>query len=55
MKIRVTIMTENDKHRLDVPKEKIEQVARTGWNQLLTDLTPSDEKAYVESCELVED
>lgn len=54
MKIRVTIMTENDKH-IDNPKEEIEKVAKTAWNQLLCVLAGSEKTAYVESCELVED
>ena len=54
MKIRVTIMTENDTHS-DHSKEEIERTAKTGWNQLLMILGGGVDRAYVESCELVED
>ena len=59
MKIRVTIMTENDKHRPDLTKESIENSAKFGWNLLLKELLygyeDESESAYVESCELVEE
>lgn len=59
MKIRVTIMTENDKH-LDekYTKEQIEAVTKRAWQAIVDDLllTSEDtsERAVVESCELVE-
>ena len=53
MKIRVTIMSENDKHIPDLSKETIEAIAKTGW-QIVLDSLGSDDIAYVESCELVE-
>ena len=58
MKIRITIMTENDKH-LDekYSKEFIEQKAKDGWDFVLKAIAISSDKnetAFVESCELVE-
>ena len=58
MKIRITIMTENNKH-LDekYSKELIEQKAKDGWDFALKALALSSENnetASVESCELVE-
>ena len=58
MKIRITIMTENDKH-LDekYSKEFIEQKAKDGWDFVLKALVISSDKnetASVESRELVE-
>lgn len=55
MKIRVVLMTENDKH-VDLPKEQIEESTKAAWELLFKMLianSPS-EKAIVESCELVE-
>lgn len=58
MKIRVTIMTENDKHLDDqYSKELIERKAKDGWDFVLKALAISSDKnetASVESCELVE-
>ena len=54
MKIRLTIMTENDKH-LDVPKELLEQKTKEYWDMFFTMITESsNEKAIVEKCEVVE-
>ena len=58
MKIRITIMTENNKH-LDekYSKELIEQKAKDGWDfalKALALLSEKNETASVESCELVE-
>ena len=58
MKIRITIMTENNKH-LDekYSKELIEQTAKNGWDfalKALTLLSENNETVSVESCELVE-
>ena len=58
MKIRITIMTENDKH-LDekYSKELIEQKAEDAWDFALKAIAISSDKnetAFVESCELVE-
>ena len=58
MKIRITIMTENNKH-LDekYSKELIEQKTKDGWDFVLKGLALSSENietASVESCELVE-
>ena len=58
MKIRVTIMTENDKHIDDqYSKELIERKTKDGWDFVLKALAISSDKnetASVESCELVE-
>ena len=58
MKIRLTIMVENNEH-LDekYSKELIEQKTKDGWNFVLKGLALSSENietALVESCELVE-
>ena len=58
MKIRMTIMVENNEH-LDekYSKELIEQKTKDGWNFVLKGLALSSENietALVESCELVE-
>ena len=58
MKIRITIMTENNKH-LDekYSKELIEQKAKDGWDfalKALALLSEKNETASVESCELME-
>ena len=58
MKIRVTIMTENDKH-LDekYSKELVEQKAKDGWDFVLKAMSLSSDKnetAFVENCELVQ-
>lgn len=55
MKIRVVLMTENDKH-VDLPKEQIEEYTKAAWElffKMLIAGNPLD-KATVESCELVE-
>ena len=56
MKLRVTLMTENDKHVGDeVTDERILGAAEMGWNTLLKMLSgPDGEEAYVENVELVE-
>ncbi len=58
MKIRMTIMVENNEH-LDekYSKELIEQKTKDGWDFVLKGLALSSENietALVESCELVE-
>lgn len=58
MKIRVTLMTENDKHLPNMSKEEIEAKARMGWEMLMTMISidaGENERGYVESCELVEE
>lgn len=57
MKIRVTLMTENDKH-LDIPDDQLRAVAEKAWNWMLSNfnmfkLDPSDH-ATVEAVEIVE-
>lgn len=59
MKIKVTVMTENDKH-LDesYSKDEIESKVRKAWqiifDMMLLDGDDPSEKITVESCELVE-
>lgn len=55
MKIRVTLMTENDEH-FPIPKEELERLATESWEnvvKLLTEL--SNDNAYLERCEVVEE
>lgn len=58
MKIRITIMAENDKHFDEkYSKELIEQKLKDGWDFVLKELAISsgkNETASVESFELVE-
>ena len=55
MKIRVTFMTENDEH-LTIPKEEIERIATESWKKLIKLLTElSNDTAYLERCEVVEE
>lgn len=55
MKIRVTIMTENNQH-VPISKEKIEQVAAESWGNFLKLITEnSSDNAYLECCEVVEE
>ena len=58
MKIRITIMTENDKHLGEkYSKELIEQKAKDGWDFALKALAMSPDKnetVFVENCERVE-
>jgi hypothetical protein len=55
MKIRVTLITENDKH-LSIPKERIERLATESWEQVIKMLNElGDDSAYLERCELVEE
>ena len=55
MKIKVTLMTENDKH-LDMPKEDIEANAKIAWELVcaLLNAHNPEEKASIEKCELIE-
>lgn len=57
MKIRVTLMTENDKH-VDVPEDELRATAEKTWNWFLSTLSVFNEdlsdKATVESVEIVE-
>ena len=56
MKIRVTILTENDVVNR-VPKERMETLAKRAWRVVLDSVcagSDTNDKAIVESCELVE-
>ena len=56
MKIKVTLMTENDKHS-NATKEEIETSAKKGWELLCMMFNNSyaqEEVITVEKCELVE-
>ena len=55
MKIRVTFMTENEKH-LNITKEEILKNTKVGWEiicKMLNSYNP-EEKITLEKCELVE-
>lgn len=55
MKIRVTLMTENDKH-VSIPKEKLEQLATVSWERVIKMLNElGDDNVYLERCEIVEE
>ena len=56
MKIKVTLMTENDKHS-NATKEEIENAAKKSWELLCMMFNNSyaqEEVVTVEKCELVE-
>ena len=56
MKVRVTLMTENDKHS-NATKEEIENVAKKSWELLcmmFNNTVNQAETITVEKCELVE-
>lgn len=56
MKVRVTLMTENDKHMPLETREAQAAACRVGWEmicKLLNDMAV-DEKATVESIEVIE-
>lgn len=56
MKVRITLMTENNKHP-NATKEEIENSAKNGWELLCTMFNNSyarEEIVTVEKCELVE-
>ena len=55
MKVRVTLITENDKPVPDnVTDEQMEIATKYGWEVLLNMLKDQGEIAYVEKCELIE-
>lgn len=56
MKIRVTIMTENDEHVDEqYTDERIVIAASKAWDMILQQMTKGlDERGYVEKCEVVE-
>ena len=55
MRIRVTLMTENDKEPY-LPKEDMEAAAKEAWELWLTLVNASGEsRAIVEKCELISD
>lgn len=56
MKVRVTLMTENDRHP-NATKEEIENTTKKGWELLCMMFNNSyeqEEAVTVEKCELVE-
>lgn len=53
MKIRITLMTENNKHS-DATDDKLRELATSAWNMLLVAVSADDGKGYVESVEIVE-
>ena len=55
MKLRVTLITENDKPVPDnVTDEQMEEATKFGWGIVLNMLKDQGEIAYVEECELIE-
>lgn len=56
MKVRVTLMTENNKHiNEDISDEEIQKIAEDTWNIFIKMLNDDqDDKAYLEKVEVVE-
>lgn len=54
MKVRVVLMTENDKHAEGASKEEIERTAKIAWDFVCKQLEKNGEKAICESTELIE-
>lgn len=55
MKIRVTLMTENDEH-LQIPKEELERLATESWEKVIKLLNElGSDNARLERCEVVEE
>ena len=59
MKVRVTLMTENEKpYPADMPKKVMEEIARGAWEMtvhLLKHLLKSEDKVKVEKIEIIDD
>jgi hypothetical protein len=55
MKIKLSIVTENDKHFPDnISDDKIESVTGKAWLMLLNMIRDKDESVYIESVEVLE-
>ena len=55
MKIKVSFVTENNKHlRDDISNDKIEAVTGKAWLMLLNMMRDKDENVYIESVEVLE-
>lgn len=56
MKVRVTLMTENNKHiNEDISDEEIQKIAEDTWNIFIKMLNDDpDDKAYLDKVEVVE-
>ena len=56
MKVRVILMTENNKHiNEDISDEEIQKIAEDTWNIFIKMLNDDpDDKAYLETVEVVE-
>ena len=55
MKIRVTLMTENNEH-LPIPKEELERLATESWEKVIKLLNEfGSDNARLERCEVVEE
>jgi len=56
MKIKITLMTENNEH-LDMPKEDIEANALVAWQTLcsLINIFNPEERIEIENCEVIEE
>lgn len=56
MKVRITILTENDKPRIDdIPEEKVKMAWQTIFDSIMLFSTDPSEKILVEKAEFVED
>lgn len=55
MKIKLSIVTENNKHLPDnIPNDKIEAVTGKAWLMILNMIRDKDEHAYIESVGVLE-
>ena len=55
MKIRVTLITENDKHLADdLTNEEAAKITAGGWNFVMAKLASEGEAGYVENVEILE-
>ena len=54
MKVRITLMTENDRHITNASKAAVEDLARKAWEAFCILQSGKGEKATVESIEVIE-
>ena len=55
MKLKITLMTENDKHVDEsYTDEDIVKLAEIAWNVILAMMSDPNEKGFVENIELIE-
>lgn len=55
MKVKVTLISENDRHP-DATKEELEEAAKKGWDLLCSmyNSLSTEDRAFVEKCEIIE-